>query len=392
MGRDGRGVKAASNTSIQISFTYQGVECKERLPLEPTPANLKRAEQHRTAILHAIEQGTFDYATTFPDSPRRLKFARYKGELMSVADYFTGWVEDQKAHLKRSTWVEYDKVVRNMVVPKFGSKALVALTRVEVKEWLKARDVSNKRLKNLQSILRKALTDAVNDEVLKENPLKDWAFTRRETLDSSEVDGIDPFSAEEQSLILAAAEGQFRNLIQFALWTGLRTSELVGLNWDDIDWVRGEVFVRRAVTQKSKSPEVPKTKSSVRRVKLLPSALGALAAQKPHTYLKGEEVFQDPRYGERWSGDYPIREVFWMRVLKKAKVRYRNPYQTRHTFASMMLSAGENPWWVARQMGHASLTMLERNYGRWMPDGDANVGMRAEERFGTPHPSRRMTG
>ncbi|WP_434777498.1 hypothetical protein [Neisseria sp. Ec49-e6-T10] len=62
-------------------------------------------------------------------------------------------------------------------------------------------------------------------------------------------------------------------------------------------------------------------------------------------------VFVDSKTNERLSGDQRIRTV-WVSVLKFAGVRYRRPYQTRHTFASMMLSAGENPMWVAAQMGH----------------------------------------
>ncbi len=69
MGRKQRtGVRAVSASSIEISFVYQGKRCRERIKLKPTPANLKRAERHREAILDAIERGTFDYATTFPNS------------------------------------------------------------------------------------------------------------------------------------------------------------------------------------------------------------------------------------------------------------------------------------------------------------------------------------
>jgi integrase len=48
------------------------------------------------------------------------------------------------------------------------------------------------------------------------------------------------------------------------------------------------------------------------------------------------------------------------------KVKYRCPYQTRHTFASMMLSSGKNPMWVASQMGHADWGMIRKVYGRWI--------------------------
>jgi integrase len=88
--------------------------------------------------------------------------------------------------------------------------------------------------------------------------------------------------------------------------------------------------------------------------------LAALKAQKAHTYLAGNEVFQKPRTLQRWAGDGPIRKMLWAHAVRKAGVRYRRPYQTRHTYASMMLSAGKHPMWVAQQMGHSDWTMIAR--------------------------------
>jgi integrase len=180
----------------------------------------------------------------------------------------------------------------------------------------------------------------------------------------------------------ARLTGQGRNFIQFAFWTGMRTSELVALNWGDIDFVRGVVKVTRAITQKSKEAEGTKTAAGRREIKLLQPALEALQLQKQHTWLKGEEIFQNPQSCIRWTGDQAIRKTLWAWALKRGGVRYRKPYQTRHTYASMMLSAGEHPMWVAKQMGHKDWTMIARVYGRWMPDADLGADSRAEFVFG----------
>nr|WP_253727729.1 tyrosine-type recombinase/integrase [Burkholderia thailandensis] len=65
-------------------------------------------------------------------------------------------------------------------------------------------------------------------------------------------------------------------MFRFAFWTGLRTSELVALNWTDVDWKRGVIVVKRALTQTAKEAEDTKTRSSRREVKLLPPAMSAL--------------------------------------------------------------------------------------------------------------------
>jgi integrase len=392
MGRDGRGIKAASESSIEISFMYRGVRCRERVPLKPSAANLKRAEQHRAAILHAIATDTFDYRATFPDSKMASRFqdaAAEPGDLMTVGDWLDKWLDRQKVECKASTYDGYRKIVIGKLDPWFGKLKLSELKRKNVRERLAAYPAGNKTLGNIQSVLRAALTAAVDDELIEMNPLAGYTYRKKGA--PKDDDEIDPFDRVEQSAILAALDGQGRNLVQFAFWTGLRTSELVALDWGDIDLVRGVVRITRALTQHSDEPEKTKTDAGRREVKLLQLAAEALAAQKAHTYLKGEEVFQNPQTLERWTGDQPIRKTLWTWALKKAGVRYRYPYQTRHTYASMMLSSGEHPMWVAQQMGHKDWSMIIRRYGRWMPDADSGAGSRAEAVYGKKKDARDLS-
>ncbi len=60
--------------------------------------------------------------------------------------------------------------------------------------------------------------------------------------------------------------------------------------------------------------------------------------------------------------------TMWASAIKRAGIRYRNAYQSRHTYACWMLSAGANPTFIASQMGHASAQMVYNVYGRWMPE------------------------
>lgn len=374
------GVRATSETSIQIDFTYKTRRCRERLKLKPTPANLKRAEQHRAAILDAIERGTFDYATTFPESPNRFIFAEYQGEGYKLEDWLEKWLARQQKHLKSSTYDGYRTIVENTLIPIFGKKTLTELRRSDVRDWCDEQTAGNKRLSNVQSVLRIALQAALTDELIETNPLNDWCYVKQEA--PKPIDDIDPFDATEQAIILdSCRDPQHRNLFQFAFWTGLRTSELVALEWGDIDWIRKIVRISRAKTQHATGHETPKTRRGARDVKLLPPAIEALTSQKEHSFLAYGAVFLNPLYGESWAGDQAIRKLAWIPAIKKSGLRYRNPYQTRHTYASMMLSAGEKPMWVAAQMGHADTSMIFRNYGRWIEHEDADSGGKAVAMF-----------
>ncbi len=359
---------------------FKDQRCRERVKLKPTPTNLKRAERHRSAILDSIENETFNYARTFPNSKNLAKFA-VMGEALSLADYLTDWLEQKRPTLKASTYRDYDKTVNNILIPAFGEILLARLKRSDLRSWCAELTCSNKRIANILSPLRTALQDAFYDEIIDSNPLYGWKYTKQEGPKDNQTH-IDPFTKDEQIAILEATSGQGRNLLRFAFWTGMRTSELIALEWNDVDWIKGEVRVSRALTQASKEPESTKTTSGTRTIKLLADALYALKEQKSHTFLSSNLVFLNPRTDEQWGGDAPIRKTLWQHALKKAGVRYRNPYQTRHTYASMMLSAGESLPWLSNQLGHSNVLTTAKIYAKFIPSAQPNAGEKAIEVFG----------
>jgi len=187
---------------------------------------------------------------------------------------------------------------------------------------------------------------------------------------------IDPFSHEERTALVSAAHGQMKNLVQFGFWTGIRISELFALNWGNVDWINKRIYVEGALTQDAEEIEDTKTAAGERIVYLLPPALAALKAQKEHTFLQGDEIFQNPHTQKRWTGDMALRARQWNTLCRRAGVRYRPPGQMRHTFASMTLMAGESPQWVAAQMGHTDWTFTARVYYRWIPKDAGDAGER----------------
>ncbi len=373
------GTRPASGSSIEVSFYYKGVRCRERLKLKPTKANLRYAENLKGEIENAIAKGMFNYAGTFPNSTKVKMFVRIAGDAITIKEALLAWLTGVESHIERSTYLDYRNIVNNHLVPEFGMLKLSEFTRVHARDWASARDASRKRIANMLSPLRQMLADAVDAEQIEKNPLHGWTFKKREPVKND--DDIDPFTPEEQRAIIAMLPKQAANLIQFAFWTGLRTSELIAVEWGDIDWGRKVVRVRRAKVRGELKR--PKTESGNREVKLLLPAIEALVAQKTHTYLLGNEIFHNPRTDSPWKDDGAIRKTAWIHALRKANIRYRRPYQTRHTYASMMLSAGENPVWVASQMGHRDWSMIIRVYGRWIPEVDPQAGEKAAQAWTT---------
>jgi integrase len=175
----------------------------------------------------------------------------------------------------------------------------------------------------------------------------------------------EPFSVKEVARILHQLQGQEKNLIRFAFWTGLRTSELIALRWQDVDLEQNRLYIRIAMVRGYMKGT--KTKSGSREVTLQPQAREALLNQKIFTGKQNNVVFHDSRTNQPWKDDQAIRKAVWAPALKKAGTKYRNPYQTRHTYASTLLSRDENPLWVAQQMGHKDWGKIRKVYGRWIP-------------------------
>jgi integrase len=144
----------------------------------------------------------------------------------------------------------------------------------------------------------------------------------------------------------------------------LRPGELEALRWDRINFKAGKV--RIDLNQVAKTEKGPKTAAGIREIDLSADALRALEAQKAISMMRGEHVWLNPRTAAPWETDAQIRKTLWAPLCKRAEVEYRNPYQIRHTYASARLTVGENPWYMAEQLGHVDVQMVFRVYGKFI--------------------------
>ena len=148
----------------------------------------------------------------------------------------------------------------------------------------------------------------------------------------------------------------------------MRTSELAGLKWNNVDLANGTVLVAEAMVRGIRKSNTKTNKA--RTVQLNSRALAALKAQSQITQNSNDEVFLDPRYGTPWSDERAFRRSYWTPILKSLGIRYRRPYNMRHTCATDMLMAGMNHSYCAGQLGH-SVDIFQRTYSKWI-DGEQN--------------------
>ncbi|MBV2190241.1 MULTISPECIES: site-specific integrase [Providencia] len=367
--------KHKSGETINISFTFKGVHCREPLSnLEVNPKNIKYAERLLGEIYNKIEKGIFSYVEYFPKSSK-LKIFGNKHKGRNINEYLDEYLDICETRgLSPSTIGGYKKC--KSALSTLHDLSVVDLTPGILKTWIQKQKTSLKTIRNQLSFLRSALDEAVTDGLITSNPANMVTASRYQSKSSpSDSDYIvDPLTPEEVAAIYSAVRyDQWKNLFQFAINTGLRSSELCALSWGDIDFIGRTAHVQAAsVVGIIKGT---KTKAGTRIVELNEDAMTALNNQKSFTFLKNETIFEDPKTNKAWAGADAIRKKAWVPTLQKAGVRYRNPYQTRHTFAIKHISNGVNLFWLASQMGHKGPEMLFRHYGAYLKEYDGNTSI-----------------
>lgn len=358
--------------SIRLNFTFEGQRQRQTLllngkPLPPTPNNIKYAERVINEIRTKIKFGSFIMAEYFQ--------VNGSANGLTVGAQLDTWMAGQR--IENSTRAGYSSAVKfwkaahydEAKATKLGDLPLRRLVSSHIKIAIASKPaLSGKTINNYVSVLRDALELAVTDRVLKDNPA---ASVKRAKYQKPLPD---PFSAEERDKIIAKmAErypGQVANLVEFWFWTGLRTGEMHGLSWRHVDLASGTILVTDTVVR---GEEKDSTKTDLARtVRLNSRALAALQRQRQHTQMAEDgRVFHDPRYNEGWHEERAFRRSFWEPALKSLGIRYRRPYNCRHTYATAMLMAGMTPAFCAKQLGH-SVEMFLKTYSKWI-DGNQDA-------------------
>jgi integrase len=194
---------------------------------------------------------------------------------------------------------------------------------------------------------------------------------------------IDPFSDQEVKELLRAVDGRYKSYVEFLFESGFRPNEAMGLKWTHVNLTTSILSVREGrVLGKDKDP---KTEAAIRDVEITSGMMRALRRQRAISYLAHDYVFVTET-GEPLDVSN-FRARVWEPALKKAGLKYRYPYQARHTFATKTVAQGRDSLWIANQMG-TSLQMLFKHYAvyfqrkRWS-QSDQMVGLSTEKRTKT---------
>ncbi|WP_120861348.1 site-specific integrase [Helicobacter pylori] len=181
---------------------------------------------------------------------------------------------------------------------------------------------------------------------------------------AKEAKAIEPFSLEEVKTILKNAESiRLKAFLMVAFFTGMRTGEQLALTWENINFSEKTITINKSLNELGQIT-TPKNKPSMREVDLL----------EPVEKILKELKESEPENKKFVFISMPKRSTIFQRafrsLLKALNLKERKLYTTRHTFASLMLSQGEEAMWVSKTLGHKDLNTTYKTYSHYIPKQD----------------------
>lgn len=363
---------------IFFDFRYQNHRCREYTKLQYTKGNRNKAQILLNRIEAEILLGTFDYGKYFPNSKLKDRFNAIAEKKRQAQAYFSApdspsfeefalqWLSEMKIEWSLRHYEDVEGILDKYLLPTFGNKKISAINKGQILQFRsilakvpgrKGSFLSPSRINHIMSPLRVILNEAAD----RYNFTSSWKNIKALKIGRTEVD---PFSLQEVDQFLKYVPKEYQCYYITRFFTGMRTGEIDGLMWDNVDLINKTLTVAQSLSKGEVS--TLKTEGSYRVIHLIDQVVDALKEHRKTAYIKDKFVFTNSK---RKPLNYQVvsRSV-WYPTLAKAKLRPRNPYQTRHSYATLLLASGESPEWIANQMGHTTTTMLFRVYSRYVPN------------------------
>ena len=362
------------NKKLVVDFRYLGVRCRETTNLIDTPENRKKLQKIIERMEAEIVLGTFNYAQYFPKSDKASKMmalndrkACISTSVPSFKQFAELWFSEKEIEWRATQRRKVREILDMYLLPEFNGRPIEGIKKTDVLAFRSSlakvtRGKANKhlsaaRINSIMVPLGMILKEA-SKRYKFENPYEDIKSLKEPRT------SIQPFTLDEVWKFINWVREDYRNYYLVRFFTGMRTSEIDGLTWENVDFDRREIVINQALVKGKVVP--PKTQESYRAIQMSPWVYDALKEQHKVTYKRSEYVFCS-HTGEPLDYNNVNKRV-WHPTLKALGLKKRNAYQTRHTAATLWLAAGESPEWIAYQMGHSTTKMLFNTYSRYVPN------------------------
>lgn len=303
-----------------------------------------------------------------PKLELELKYGVEKISIPKFDHYADIYLSEQIGRLKPHTFKKYKSILQNEIMPFFGGSQINDIKSSSVRIWVNSQleKVKPKTVAEKLTIIRTIFRYAFEDEVINRNPVD----TIR--LPAHDQPNIEPFTVDEVQLLISSASGWYRNYLAVAFYTGIRVGEQLALKWSDIDMNDRKIYIRRSISHGNETS--PKTKGSVRQIPIFDALWPYLQDQYRNTGLSSEYIFVSKLTGSAYHDATSIRENYWLPLIKRVGLAYRQQKNSRHTFAVQMLNSGTMKITdISRLMGHTSTQMLLTRYAKFIKSEEVKI-------------------
>ncbi len=300
----------------------------------------------------------------------------YQGGKICLADYLDDWLKTSRITLRQKTAEQYGRTIQKYIVPRIGSLALNELRLATIEQFyseLLLDGMGVRLVRIIHSILHRALNKAVIYDLLIKNPTQGAALPKYKHAEMKFLD-----ESQIPAFLLAAQGSQYEALHYIAITTGMRQGELFGLQWADLHWNSGMLYVQRQSQRAAGKGwwfEEPKTRSGKR-----PILLGENTLQKLREHYEKQQLLR-AFAGDAWHdlnlifpntvgnpGDPANLRHDFLKVLEQAGLPQIRFHDLRHTAASLMLNKDVPVITVSKRLGHAKPSTTIDIYGHLYPE------------------------
>lgn len=298
---------------------------------------------------------------------------------LTVDEFLDRWLKSQQKVIGPRTYQDYIGVLRLHVRPVLGDKKLTSIKTIHIQDLIdrmQDKGLSSRTTRHMHEITCRAFKQAVKWRLLTTNP----AASENVNLPKKERKEMKSLDPDQAYLFLNQCEKDKQGLIfELALLSGMRPEEYLALQWSDVDFTRHTLSIQRVLVWERwtkhwhfTEPKTPKSRRTI--------PLPAYFFQKLHDH-RIKQAEHRLKLGE---GYHNFNLVFANDVgnpvsLRNLERRHFKPilvaaelpdirlYDLRHSCATLLLAAGENPKVVSERLGHASIVLTLDTYSHCLP-------------------------